>query len=117
MENREQFKEFLKNSQYEVSIIKFGASWCKPCQIVAPIIKQLNEEYKKKVKYNYLDLDVDKCTDLYSFLKQKKMVNGIPAVLLYKKSSYNDNHFYVPNESVTGSSIQEIVKMYKKNLL
>ncbi len=114
MENREEFKEYLKNSECETTIIKFGATWCKPCHTVAPILKKLNEEYKN-VKYNYLDLDVDKCSDLYSFLKQKKMVNGIPVVLFYKKSNYDENHYYVPSGGVTGVS-NDIVKLYRKFL-
>uniref|UniRef100_A0A6C0EUZ8 Thioredoxin domain-containing protein n=1 Tax=viral metagenome TaxID=1070528 RepID=A0A6C0EUZ8_9ZZZZ len=114
MESREDFKEYLKNSDCETTIIKFGATWCKPCQTVAPILKKLNEEYKNK-KYNYLDLDVDKCSDLYSFLKQKKMVNGIPVVLFYKKCNYDENHYYVPSGGVTGAS-NDIVKLYKKFL-
>ena len=116
MESREQFKEFLKNSDCETTIIKFGASWCKPCHTIAPFLKKLNEDYKKTKKYNYVDLDVDKCSDLYAFLKQKKMVNGIPVVLFYKKSNYDDNHFYVPSGGVTGASPGDIVKLYNKFL-
>ena len=31
-------------------------------------------------------LDIDKSFDVYAALKNKKMLNGIPAILMYKKS-------------------------------
>jgi hypothetical protein len=44
------------------------------------------------------DIDVDESFDLYAFLKTKKMVNGIPAVLVYEKS----NTSYIPDFSYVG---------------
>ena len=73
MENREQFKNYLKESKCEITIIKFSATWCKPCQIIAPTVKIINEECIKAGKtYNFIDLDIDECVDIYSFMKQKK---------------------------------------------
>ena len=117
MENREQFKNYLKESPNEITIIKFSATWCKPCQIIAPTVKMINDECIKKGKiYNFLDLDIDHCVDIYAFMKQKKMVRGIPVLLCYKKSEYTDNNFYAPSDSVTGSFIPDIVSFYKRNL-
>jgi len=39
-QNRHDFKEFLKNSDKEVTILKFGAKWCGPCKSIAPFVRQ-----------------------------------------------------------------------------
>jgi thioredoxin 1 len=117
IETREDLKNFLKNSENEITFIKYGATWCKPCHMIAPIIKSLNEQVvKAKKTINYIDLDVDECSDLYAFMKQKKMVRGIPVIMCYKKSQYTDNTFYAPADSVTGASVNDVVNFYKRNI-
>jgi thiol-disulfide isomerase/thioredoxin len=114
---RDDLHIFLKNTMVETTFIKFGASWCKPCNIIAPTIKSLNEQVTKaNITINYFDLDVDKCSDLYSFMKQKKMIRGIPVIMCYKKSQYNDSAFYAPCDSVTGASVTDVVNFYKRNI-
>jgi thioredoxin 1 len=117
IETRDDLKTFLKNTTIETTFIKFGATWCKPCQMIAPTIKSLNEQVilAKKI-INYIDLDVDQCPDLYAFMKQKKMIRGIPVIMCYKKSQYNEDTFYVPIDSVTGSSTQDVVNFYRRNI-
>jgi len=117
IETREDLKNFLKNTEIEVTFIKYGATWCKPCQMIAPIIHSLNEQViKAKKVINYIDLDEDQCSDLYAFMKQKKMVRGIPVIMCYKKSQYNDNTFYAPVDSVTGASVNDVVNFYRRNI-
>ena len=64
-------------------IFKFGATWCRPCQMAEPFINARLKNIDDRV--TYITLDVDDAFDLYGFLMSKKMVNGIPAVLAYTK--------------------------------
>jgi len=117
LETRDDLKNFLKSTKIETTFIKFGASWCKPCQIIAPTIHSLNEQVKKaNININYIDLDVDQCSDLYAFMRTKKMVRGIPVIMCYKKSQYNNDTFYAPVDSVTGASVHDVVNFYKRNI-
>jgi thioredoxin 1 len=117
LETREDLKNYLKNSENEITFIKYGATWCRPCQMIAPTIHSLNEQViKAKRKLTYIDLDVDHCSDLYAFMRQKKMVRGIPVIMCYKKSQYNEDSFYAPCDSVTGASPQDVVNFYKRNI-
>jgi len=54
LETREDLKTFLKNSPTENTFIKFGATWCRPCQMIAPMIHSLNEQVIKAKKKTYL---------------------------------------------------------------
>jgi thiol-disulfide isomerase/thioredoxin len=118
IETREDLKNYLKNSDCETTFIKFGATWCGPCKAIAPVIKSLNEQCTKANKvFNYIDLDVDECTDLYAFMKQKKMIRGIPVMFCYKKTRYEDSTFYVPIDSVVGASVSDVVNFYRRNIL
>lgn len=117
IETRDDLKNFLKETTTELTFIKFGATWCKPCHMIAPTINSLNDQVKKaNINLNYIDLDVDQCSDLYAFMRQKKMVRGIPVIMCYKKSQYNDSTFYVPTDSVTGASVPDVVNFYKRNI-
>ena len=45
---------------------------------------------------------------LYSFLKSKRIVNGIPVILCYKKG----NTSYFPDDSITGSLPNELHQFF-----
>ena len=55
------------------------------------------------VMYIY-NVDVDECFDVYAFLKQKKMISGIPTLLAYKKG----NTFFAPDASISGTNESDI---------
>ena len=66
-------------------IIKFGATWCKPCKKIAnDVAQQFNNAPNTWI---CCDLDVDDNTDVYSFYKKNKQVTGIPAILCIMPNS------------------------------
>jgi thioredoxin 1 len=40
-----------------IEFIDFHASWCGPCQNMAPIIDELKQEFQGKVKFSEVDID------------------------------------------------------------
>lgn len=96
----------------EMIIIKFTASWCAPCQGIKPIV----DDYLKKLPkaINYIEIDVDDSIELYSFLKTKKMLNGIPAILAFYPGT-KDNA-YIPDDSVLGGNKNEVVKFFERSI-
>lgn len=113
LETRDDLSSFLKTSQYDFTILKFYAEWCKPCKQITPlvdnIIKEKTNEFEAKGlknKFIFVYVDVDECFDLYAFLKKNKRLNGIPALFLYSKSVYktnDDDKIYIPQESISGT--------------
>jgi thiol-disulfide isomerase/thioredoxin len=53
--NKQQFEDALSN-QKNLAVIKFSASWCKPCQEIAQSYKELAETLTH-VKFYHLDYD------------------------------------------------------------
>ena len=94
--NREAFLTLLQHNTGLI-IIKLSALWCGPCKTIKPAVHGFFASSPPEVIC--ADIDVDVSFDFYSFLKSKKMVNGIPVLLCYKKA----NSTYIPDDMVTGS--------------
>jgi len=117
IKTREALKQYLHDTPYETTILKFTATWCGPCKNIAPTITQLNNHYTaKKTNYEYIEIDVDECTDLYVFFKKSKMLNGIPTVMSFKKCEYTPEGFWVPFGTFSGSSPKDVINFFKMSL-
>jgi thioredoxin 1 len=99
--SRNEFFELIKANHPSI-VIKFTANWCGPCKTIDPIVKPFFKQNSSKILCCYLDIDEN--FDLYSFMKRKKMANGVPTLLYYS----SDNHDYVPTASISGSDPAQI---------
>ena len=59
-------------------LVDFWAEWCNPCRMVAPILEQIAEDFKGKIKI--VKMDVDKNPNTPS----QYGVRGIPNLILFK---------------------------------
>jgi thioredoxin len=57
------------------AIVDFTASWCGPCQRIAPILEELADEYKKDIVIYKVDIDKERG------LAEAFNVSSIPAIL------------------------------------
>lgn len=106
-ENREQFFLALKYNP-GIIIVKFGAEWCGPCARIHDLVY---ENFSKMPEQALCaDIDVDNNDDLYSFFVSKRMLNGIPAILTYKKG----NESYVPDDIVVGADNYQVTEFFKR---
>jgi thiol-disulfide isomerase/thioredoxin len=94
--NRDAFFLLLQNNPGLI-VLKLGATWCGPCKLIEKPVHAFFATSPVEVVCG--DIDVDQSFDFYSFLKSKKMVNGIPALLCYKKG----NTSYIPDDIITGA--------------
>lgn len=80
--NREAFFHLLGHNPGLI-VLKLGATWCGPCQQIKNVVHGFFASSPEEVIC--CDIDVDESFDMYALLKSKKMVNGIPVLLCYKK--------------------------------
>jgi thiol-disulfide isomerase/thioredoxin len=105
----QEFESILKKNP-GIFIVKFGAEWCKPCKKVDPLVKlrinelMFNSPPLIQPKIQCAIIDIDANLEVYSFLKKKKMVNGIPAILCW----YQGNVNYIPDDVVLGSDANQV---------
>jgi len=106
-ENRNEFLKLLKLNPGLV-IVKLGASWCGPCKKITHLVDAFFASSPPDVIC--ADIDVDDSIDLYSYLKTKRMVNGIPVILMYKRGNVS----FIPDDSVTGADPSALDAFFKR---
>jgi hypothetical protein len=89
-------------------VLKLGADWCGPCKTIQSAVHGFFASSPPEVVC--AEIDVDKSFDFYSFLKSKKMVNGIPVLLCYKKG----NSTYIPDDMITGSDSNQLHQFFTR---
>jgi thiol-disulfide isomerase/thioredoxin len=105
--NRDSFFYLLQHNPGLI-IIKLGATWCGPCKLIHQSVNGFFASSPPEVIC--ADIDVDKSFDFYSFLKSKKMVNGIPVILCYKKG----NTTFIPDDMITGADPLQLHNFFKR---
>lgn len=99
-------KELLKS--HKCVVIKFTATWCKPCKNSQPFIENNLKSLDENVKY--LEFDIDETLELYGTLKSKRILNGIPSLVCYK----NTNETIYPDFCISSSSENDINQFFNE---
>ncbi len=99
----------LTDENFEQEIIKsdlpclvdFGADWCAPCRMVAPIMKSIAKEYQGKLKVGTVNVDQAPKT------ASKYGITSIPALFLFKNGK-------IVNKAVGAAPKEQVVSMFKE---
>ena len=78
-------------------LLDFWASWCGPCRMIGPLIEQLANEYKDRLKVGKVNVDEE------SELAGRHGVVSIPTLVVYKNGEIkNQTAGAVPKQAIEG---------------
>jgi thioredoxin 1 len=71
------FEEIVSKSEVPV-LVDFWAPWCGPCKMIAPLIKQIADDYQGKAKVCKID------TDEHRESAVEFGISAIPTIIIFK---------------------------------
>ena len=69
------FNEFIKTGNV---LIDFYADWCMPCVMMGPVVDEMSEKFKGKIKFGKVNIEDGQ------EIAQKFNVSSIPNFVLFK---------------------------------
>ena len=72
------FEEMLSGSDVPV-LVDFYADWCGPCQMMVPILEQVNSQLKDRLRIVKID------TEKYTELASQYRIEALPTLVLFKQ--------------------------------
>jgi thioredoxin 1 len=95
-----EFEDFIKEG---IVLIDFFAEWCMPCLMIAPIIEELSEKFKGKIKFGKVDIDSNR------MIAQKFEVNSIPNLVLFKEGKLIEHFIGMTNAEELEEKLKKFI--------
>lgn len=95
------FDEIIKSNN--VVLVDFFATWCGPCQTMAPILQDVKEFYDESL--SIIKIDVDKNPNIASVYK----VSGVPTFVLFK----NGIQVWRQSGMITKADLHKLIDAHK----
>ena len=73
--SKSEFENYIKNGDV---LIDFFADWCMPCVMMSPVLEELSEKFRGKIKFGKINVDDNQN------LARKFNVVSIPNFVLFK---------------------------------
>jgi len=95
------FNDFIKKG---FVFIDFFAEWCMPCVMMAPIVEEVSEKFKNKIKFGKVNVSDNE------ELSRKFEVSSIPHFILFKDGKQIDNFGSAMESDELESRLRKFVK-------
>jgi thioredoxin 1 len=84
-------------------LIDFHADWCAPCHSMAPILKEIKNDFGDKLKVIKIDIEKN------PLVAEKFNVKGVPTFIVYKKGNLVWRQAGVINKSDFSNQLNSII--------
>ncbi|TWP22524.1 thioredoxin [Apibacter muscae] len=101
--NDQTFKNEVIDSNEPV-LVDFWAEWCGPCRSLSPVIDELSEEFKGKLKVVKIDIDANQNTPV------EYGIRNIPTLLFFKNGQLVEKVVGAQPKEALVEKIQNIIK-------
>ncbi len=96
------FDKTVHNSDVPV-LVDFGAPWCGPCNMIAPIIEEVAGEYEGKAKVCKLDTDEARDSAM------EFGISAIPTIILFKDGQVQKKWVGLTSKKDLAAAIDELL--------
>lgn len=80
--NKSEFEQNVLEGK-GLSVVDFFATWCKPCQMLAPVIEEVSKKFEN---VSFYKIDIDKENDLAN----KYYIMSVPTIMFFKDGTLVD---------------------------
>lgn len=87
-----------------IAAVEFWATWCMPCKMVEPVIRQLSEEFEGRVIVALVD------TDQNRELANRFEINAVPTVVVFRGGTPVKRFVGLHGYDTLASAIEEAIE-------
>ena len=100
IENDQIISEVLKNDK--LVIIDFFATWCGPCQMIAPVLVELDKKYNDEIEIYKVNVDENQDSAI------RYGVSSVPTLIFFKNGEEIERQIGFMDEEELSKIIDEI---------
>lgn len=73
IETDDQLKKILRETNGPPIVVKWGATWCKPCKQIMPHYEMLSNAAEYKDYITFLEIDINECEEMADAFDTKEI--------------------------------------------
>lgn len=100
IENEQIINEVLKSEK--LVIVDFFATWCGPCQMIAPILNEIDKKYSDEVEIYKVNVDENQDAAI------RYGVSSVPTLIFFKDGEEIDRQVGYLEEDELSKIIEEV---------